>query len=232
MSRKHPRTVPALALALGGALLLAGAIRATATATGDDATSAAGDLVPVLVAIDDIPAGTAIVELRDAVARQHVPSTIRTAGAVTDLDELEGMVAAVDLLPGEQVTAARFVRPDELGRAAVPDGLLEVTVSLDPVRALGGQLHPGQHVAVVASSDGDGEQDDRTELLLHDVLVTRVQTTEPLPERDGLLDPAVAPAGTVLVTVALDATAVEQVVFAAEHGRLWLSAEARLADVR
>jgi pilus assembly protein CpaB len=220
MIRKPKGILPAVALALAGTLLLVGYVRAA-----EGRASAGEDLVPVLVVTDTIPAGTAAADVAGHVRTQQVPAKVRTGGAVTQLAKLRGMVAAVDLLPGEQLNTARFVAPNELGRASVPKGMLEVTVSLDPVRALGGQLTPGQQVAVLASSDDAGGDGPQTHLILHDVKVTRVQSTEPTPVKDGRPDPTAAPTGTMLVTLALDAPAVEQVVFAAEHGRLWLSAE-------
>jgi pilus assembly protein CpaB len=220
MIRKPKGILPAVALALAGTLLLVGYVRAA-----EGRASAGEDLVPVLVVNDTIPAGTSAADVASHVTTQKVPVRVRTSGAVTTLSGLRGMVAAVDLLPGEQLTSSRFVAPNDLGRAAVPKGLLEVTVSLDPVRALGGQLTPGQLVAVLASTDDGSGGIGKTELILHDVKVTRVQSTEPTPQKDGRPDPTAAPTGTMLITLALDAPSVERVVFAAEHGRLWLSAE-------
>jgi pilus assembly protein CpaB len=146
------------------------------------------------------------------------------------------------------VVTSRFVEPSELSRSAVdvPDGLLEVTVSLAPHRAIGGQLTPGSTVAVLASFDpfdvegvvadpGDEPETEQgrrtansTHLILHKVLVTNVQHTQGAAGLGGNDDEGgtgAGPAGELLVTMALDAPSVEQVVFTAEHGRLWLSLE-------
>jgi pilus assembly protein CpaB len=70
-----------------------------------------------------------------------------------------------------------------------------------------------------------------THIILHKVLVTNVQMAE-LPKdkkSDDTTDadnkPEAAPKGALLVTLALDATSVQRVVFTAEYGHLWLSAE-------
>ena len=63
-------------------------------------------------------------------------------------------MTAVDLVPGEQVIATRFVTPQQLAETReyqIPDELLAVTLSLSPDRALGGELSPGDLIAVIAS---------------------------------------------------------------------------------
>jgi pilus assembly protein CpaB len=187
-------------------------------------------LVPVLVVKDKIAAGTPASTLTQMVTAQQVPANVVAADALSALVEVKGKVASVDLLPGEQLVRSRFVARGSLRRAAVPPGLLEVTVALDPVRALGGTLVPGSTVGVLASVDDDGHGKPATALILHDVLVTMVQASEPLPKQEpGVVQ--TAPNGSMLVTLALDAPSVEQVVFAAEHGRLWLAAEKDGASV-
>jgi pilus assembly protein CpaB len=64
-----------------------------------------------------------------------------------------------------------------------------------------------------------------THLILHKVLVTNVQVSEAVQKSDDDDVPDTAPAGSLLVTLALDAESVQRVVFTAEHGMLWLSAE-------
>ena len=83
--------------------------------------------------------------------------------------------------------------------------------------------------------DGD-KTPNTTHLELHKVLVTGVQleNTQGLggdaegDDEEGR--PTSAPTGTFLITLALDAPAAEKVVFAAEHGFVWLSAEPEDAD--
>jgi pilus assembly protein CpaB len=79
-------------------------------------------------------------------------------GAVGDLAPLAGLVAAIDLLPGEQVVTSRFITlaayQDSLGggpKVEVPADLLQVTLSLSPERVVGGVLRPGDVIAVFAS---------------------------------------------------------------------------------
>jgi pilus assembly protein CpaB len=203
--------------------------------------------VDVLVANDTIPKGTDVAALGSLVRAEKVPSKVRAKGAIADLealDDLEGEIALVDLVAGEQLVAARFGTQAELVAQTgvqVPAGLLQVTVSLEPQRALGGQVRPGDTVGVLSSFDPfdldgvvgeDGEEGasktpNTTHLILHKVLVTNVQTeggmASQAEEGDETTPPA--PTGNLLVTLAVDAPSIERLVFTAEHGALWLSAE-------
>ncbi len=77
-------------------------------------------------------------------------------GVLTDLVQLDGQVAAVDLVPGEQLLLSRLIDASSYanGRTrltSVPQGLQEVTISVLPERLVGGQVVPGDTVGVIAS---------------------------------------------------------------------------------
>jgi pilus assembly protein CpaB len=269
--------VAALVLAIVGTAALVAYVR-----SAEDRALAGEELVDVLVVAEPIEAGSAASTLGDRVTVEQVPTKVRVEGAVTDLAELAGLVASVELLPGEQLTSDRFVEPSQVAGDGVdvPDGMLEVTLSLDPERALGGRLLPGQHVAVLASFDpfdidgvlledagfpaddgsdaaegteGDGaaalnaaidpdalpdQTPNTTHIILGPVLVTNVQLQEDFDGDtsigvgdDGDDETATAPQGELLVTIAIDAPSVERVVFAAEHGTVWLAHQPEGADL-
>ena len=194
-----------LLLAAVGTLLLIGYVR-----SAEQRALAGERTVEVLVVSQQIPRGTPAEQVGDRVVTELIPAKVQAQQAVASLDDLAGKVAAVALLPGEQIVAARWVDPEILQAAAqveVPEGLLQVTVSLDPQRAFGGQLKPGDLVAVLASFEpfqtgaiepseldeaqeaqvADEEAPERprqtpnsTHIVLHKVLVTNVQV-EQLP---------------------------------------------------
>lgn len=208
MNRKISGLAGAVGLAAVGTLVLVGYVNAA-----EDRALAGERLVPVLVVDEPAEKGT----LADAVVvrTEQVPVKVKASGAVTAMDDLEGMAAAVDLLPGEQVLASRFAPVEEVGGAGIADGLEQVTISLDAQRAVGGRLAPGSTVGVFASFGADDKS--RTELVLHDVPVVTVT-----PADAASTDEDAAP-GTVLVTLAVQPDQVLPIVFGAEHGRLWLS---------
>jgi pilus assembly protein CpaB len=210
-----------------------------------DKAVAAEALVDVYVVRDTIPKGTPVGEIAQAVEVTEVPAKVLVDDAVTDLDALgDDLVAAVDLQAGEQLLSSRLVAANHLGRASVPAGLQELTVSLDPTRAVGGSLNVGDTVGVVLSFDpfdlpaSDDQSPNMTHLTFHKVLVTAVQfaegdgtnaaTDDENADEDAAAEPA--PTNQVLVTLALSSPQVEQIVFAAEFGHIWLTAENADAD--
>lgn len=190
--------------------------------SAEDRALAGEKTVGVLVVSDTIPKGTKGEELADKVRLEQVPTKVLASGAVATTGSLTGKVAVVDLLPGEQLVPSRFGTPEQA--AGIPAGMLQVTVSLDPVRALGGQLREGDSVGVVVSFDDP----ESTHLILHKVRITDVRTVDGANVTTKAEGPA--PAAGLLVTMALDAPSVEKVVFAAEHGRMWLSWEPKEAN--
>jgi pilus assembly protein CpaB len=224
-------------------LLSAGTVVLLAYVRGADARALAGvQTVEVLVADKVIPEGTPADQLTLLVRTETLPRKAAVDGRVTDLDELDGLVATVDVQPGEQLLQSRFGEadaPGEEGTVPVPAGLQEVTVLLEPQRAIGGQLVAGDTVGVVVSI-GDGKQTGETGSVMHKVLITRVQGA-PLP-----VDPEAAPADTeetatassgtavpvqsLMITFAVTASQAEAVVYGMEHGSVWLTLENEDAD--
>lgn len=229
MRRRLLAASAALVLALVGTVVLVAYVR------GADARALAGvQTVDVLVVRQPVPAGTAAAELTGLVATEQVPAKAAAEGRVTELADLAGQVATVDLQPGEQLLATRFAGPDDVqapGTVAVPAGAQEVSVLLEPQRAVGGRLVAGDTVGVFLSL-GDPAS---TRVVLHRVLVTQVQGAPAQAQASGDVEPAsagsAAPAASLMVTLALTAEQAEGVVFGAEHGTLWLSLEPEGADI-
>jgi pilus assembly protein CpaB len=215
-------------------LLVVGSFVLLAYVRGADERALAGvQTVEVLVVDETIPAGTAGDELKSLVRTELVPAKVALDGRVTDLADLSGRVASVDLLAGEQLLASRFVRPDDLqvaGTVAVPDGLQEVSVLLEPQRVVSGRISAGDTVGVYLSQvlpDGTGQ----TSAVLHHVLVTQVQGAPTAPDAEAEADAETAsatsgaPVASLMLTLAINAEDAETVVFGMEHGTLWLSLE-------
>lgn len=143
--------IVALAIAGLGTLLLVGYVRGA-----EDRALAGEELVEVLVVDTRIAKGTPAAVLGGAVRLERVPTKVSAEGSISDLATLGDFVASTDLLPGEQVTAQRFVAEEALSvRTAIepPAGTIAVTISISPDRALGGAILPGDIVAVIASFD-------------------------------------------------------------------------------
>ncbi len=207
MNRKILGVLASMALAgLGTFLVLSYVNSAEERALADE------EVVEVLVVQQTVAAGETVADIGDRVRPALIPAKVQAVGSVASLDDLGGRVAAVDLQPGEQVIASRFVEVETYEQAnepelVIPDGTVQVTVSLSPERAVGGKLHPGDLVAVFASFDpfnvetvepgelepfiGVTQAEDEegvakktansTHIILHKVLVTGVQL-ERLPQ--------------------------------------------------
>jgi pilus assembly protein CpaB len=210
-------------------LLVAGTLVLLAYVQGADARALAGTrTVDVLVVDQLIPEGTSGDELTEFVTTETLPAKAVLDGRVTDLSDLSGRVATVDLQVGEQLLKSRFARPDSLqapGTVPVPDGLQEISVLLEPQRVIGTRLAAGDTVGVYLSQklpDGTGQ----TSAVLHQVLVTQVQGAPAAPDPEADAETAAAaPATSLMVTLAVTAKDAETVVFGMEHGTLWLSLE-------
>ncbi len=242
MRRRLLAAAAALVLAVvGGTVLLA-------YARGADARAMAGlRTETVLVATGRIPTGTPATDLGTQVRSQVLPATAVVPGAVRDLASLGSRVTTTELEPGEQLLTARFGAATALlapGTVAVPAGDEEVSVQLDPERAVGGRLAAGDHIGVFLSqAQADGTV--QTHAVLHHVLVTQVQGavvattgsagtsgpgTQTAAASSSASSSGSSSATTVLVTLALTAQDAEAVVFGQEHGKLWLSLEPDAAN--
>ena len=152
MSRKWIGVLVAVALAAAGTWVLVRYVQGA-----ENRALEGEETVAVLVVNSPIAAGTPGQDIARSVQVELVPIKVQAPGSfgsVEDLESLEGLVTSVDLVPGEQVIEARFITPetlDELDDIVVPDGLVEVTLSLSPERAVGGVLRTGDTVAVFAS---------------------------------------------------------------------------------
>jgi pilus assembly protein CpaB len=257
--RTHPRRDPVkkkrLSLIAAVALVAIGTLALVQyVSTAEDRALAGEELVDVLVVNAAVPAGTSATELQQYVRIEAVPAKVQAAGALASIGDAEGMVVSVDLVEGEQLTASRLVKAEEFnqlqartgrggGKVAVPEGLLEVTVPLDPVRTVGGTVRPGDYVGVIASfTNGAGSSEDpaapapevseTSGFLLHKVLVTNVQGAPVAdPTRAATAeDRAPVPAGSLLVTLAVTAPSAERIVFASSYGDIWLTIEPTDAD--
>ena len=248
MTKRIAGFLIAIVLALIGTVALVAYV-----ATAEQRALAGEELIEVYVVRAPISSGTAAEDVEGYVTVEQVPLKVRASGAVDNLPALAGQVAAVDLMPGEQLLAGRFVQRSEFADRElgieIPEDMIEVTVELDAQRAIGGLLEAGQTVAVFASFDPfrlsrtvvdvngetvplpssvaddiEGSTSNTTDLLLRKILVTAVQ--EPAgrqSEEDQRL--TTAPKATVFVTLAVAPFDAERVVFTAEFGSIWLAIE-------
>ncbi|WP_286398179.1 Flp pilus assembly protein CpaB [Pseudarthrobacter defluvii] len=220
----------AVALALVGALLI------IVYANGADARAMAStNPKKVLVVQKAIPAGTPVNDMTASLVIEDVPAAGIAATALTSLDGKGGTVAAVDLVPGEQLLAERLVAPSDAkssSAAKVPAGLQEVTFELEPKMVVGGRLEAGDHVGIGFSFAGGADKskpgEPTTQLSLRKVLVTAVQrATQPTAKPTDGTNPqdTTLPQGSFMVTVAVSDVDANKIIFTTINGSLWLTKE-------
>jgi pilus assembly protein CpaB len=225
--------IVALVLAVVGAFVLITYVR------GADARAAEGaELAEVFVVEETIPDGTPGESVGDFVKLDTIPERNLADGYVTDLQELEGLVAISDILPGEQLLSARFLDPKDLaaqGDVQVPAGMQLVSFTLPADRVVGGQVRAGDNIGLVGTVDPDevGDTEDVinpvTSFAFHGVLVTKVQGVAGAdPETGEAQDQGSG--DNIMVTIALSAPDVERWVWfsegeAANYAQMWLTLE-------
>lgn len=231
-----------LAGAAAVVLAIIGAMLVMSYAQGADQRAVKNlEPVTVLVVQTAIPAGTPVEAMTASLATRQLPAAAVTASSLKSLDDSQGKVAAVDLIPGEQLVTERLVEPENLkiqGSVDIPAGLQEVSFQLEPDRVVGGRLVPGDHVGVFVSLDSGGLADkadqETTKLTVRKALVTAVQrapeatpTPQPAPTASATADPrdTTLPVGSLMLTVAVSDVDAAKIVFAAEYAKMWLSKE-------
>ncbi|WP_249335987.1 Flp pilus assembly protein CpaB [Sinomonas gamaensis] len=189
-----------------------------------------------------IPAGTAAASLGDSVVKKTLPKAAIAANTMADLSSVQGKVASVDLQPGEQLLANRFVDPTAVkssGRANVPAGMQEVSIKLPIERVVGGALAPGDTVGILLSFAAQDAQPAQTQLTYNKVLITAVQLSSGANAQDTSTSQSAANsgsggiatgsnnagAGEYLVTFALPAADAQRIVYSVEFGKVYLTKE-------
>jgi pilus assembly protein CpaB len=205
-------------LAIGAAVLLAvlGFAALVVYAQGaDDRAFEGTERTTVLRVTREVATKTPASELAKSVETVDLPKAAVVPGALTDLSDVEGEVTQGVLVPGDQLTAAKFASPDDVkGETSVPKGMQELAVQLESQRIVGGALAPGDLVGVMASYEG------RTAVAVNRVRVLAVAA--------GVGDAQVASNATVTVAVrTLDA---EKIVNAMEFGKVWLTKQTTDTD--
>lgn len=216
VSRRLIAAVAAALLALFGALVLISWVN------GADARAQAGQqLVPVLVATSKVSTGTSADAMGGSVVVQQVPKRLVAPGSLTALSAVKGQVANADLLPGEQLVSGRFADPAKLlpaGTVAVPAGMVEVSVTLDAQRAVGGAVKAGDEVGVQITDQKSADSGVSSYSVWHvfpDVLVTRATG----PAADAKADAN----AQYTVTLALPPADAAAVILGTTSKSIWLS---------
>lgn len=211
-----------IALVIAAVLaIVGGVVLVTYVRSADQRAAGDAELVDVLVVQQEVPAGTAAAQLALVTSVDRIPEAFLAEGALTSLDQLEelqGQVTSAALVPGEQVIAARLASPGDFvgggGSIPVPEGLQEISLSLDAQRVLGGRLAAGDLIGVLVTVPEAQDSPAQTFLRYDQLLVTAV---------GGAFAEDGSASGAVTVTLAVERDEAQSIVFAQETATLWLS---------
>jgi pilus assembly protein CpaB len=144
------------------------------------------DHVTVLVAKKDISEGTSGADAAGMLTPLDVTRKSVVPGAISNTDQLAGLVATKQVLQGEQVTTRSFSPKAHVGvRAQLSGTLRAVSLEGDENQLLAGTLQDGDSVDFVAALKKPGDQD----IYFSRVLVRNVEV---------LQAPSAPPAGSKL----------------------------------
>jgi pilus assembly protein CpaB len=236
-----------LSLIIGAFTALAAFGWANSQRGGDEAVD--GPSVPVLVARNDIPAGTKLAE--NLVEVRQVSDKSALVGVIDTVAAADGRVLRYPLSGGEQVTESKLVAKTVVegeGLAfSVPEGFRAMAVPVDEVSGAGGLIVPGDRVDIMVSTTLERTLGPGTPVtpqldadlgkpivltVLQDMLVLAVgqMVTEPLdPGRDpATLRPGNAEAQPAAnsVTFAVRPAQAQALFMAANQGKLGLALRA------
>jgi Flp pilus assembly protein CpaB len=209
-SRAGTITAAVAAAALAAILVIAGL---NAARKSDGAAAASS----VVVANQLIPKGTSgqTIASQRLSRTKDVAHSSAVAGAVTDVSQLTGTVAAKDIYPGQQVTAADFQPAAGVLAADLSGEQRAIAVPIDGAHGMVGQVHSGDHVDVLAGlngSSGSGGGGTVMKVLARDVTVLQAP---------GEASAGGSSAGSAITLRVGDATAA-RLAFATDNGKIWI----------
>lgn len=205
VNKKIAAVVAALVLALLGVVALV-----SYASNADERALENVELATVLQVTTQLEPLATIEVVRDSVEQVEIPKIAVVPGALTSLDEVDDLVTASVLVPGDQLTAAKFAEPDDVvGEITLPKGMQELTIPLAGARIVGDALRAGDKVGVYISYP-DGS---KTANPINELLLLRVQG---VVAEDGT-------AGEPLLTFAVSTRKAQALVNGIEFGKVWLS---------
>lgn len=163
-----------------------------------------GEQVEVYVATRDIAPGESLSESN--VEKKLWLGELLPEEALTDLDKAKGKALSAPLFAGE-VASMGHLKESKAESLRVPKGLCAVSVSSEPVLAVGGAISPGQHVNVYSTSG-----------VATDLLARRVEVLSTSASGSGGDSPEVS-----WITLAVEASLVKELIAAAQSSDLYFA---------
>jgi pilus assembly protein CpaB len=179
--------------------------------------NAASATTTVFVARSLIPQGSSadVIASEQLLQRTTLRGSQVQAGAIADPTVLHGEVTAMNIYPGQQITAADFTAAVTIA-SQLTATQRAVAVPVDSAHGLIGLVHSGDHVDVLASYPGGGGANrGSVSTLVPDALVL----SAPSPAGGSGLSSTSANSNIVLRVSDHDAASL---AYAADNGKVWI----------
>ena len=176
--------------------------------------------VQVYVASQKIQQGETFAEATGKIRVTSVPRKTVVEGAVRSLQQIADRVAAVDILPGEQLLDGRWVPREQFegkNLLSLKAGSQAVSIQVDATHQVSGFITPGNKVNIYVTLAGAGGG-KFTRLLLPNITVLAVGAAT-----QGSKPATGSRQNLSTVTLEVADGQVEKLVFAAESGTPYLS---------
>jgi pilus assembly protein CpaB len=186
-------------------------------------------LVRVYKVASAIPKGTTgdVAIGRNLIVASSIPQKFFPQTAVTDLVEIKGKVAPLDLAPGQILVDNQFVAPSvahtSFSTTNVPSGQVAITISVDQVRGVAGLIVPGDKVDLMGFFTPTASTDPNQQyahFFYQNVNVIAIGSVA--APTAGNTAPATNPGGG-LFTLAVPPDAAERIVQASQKGSIYLA---------
>jgi pilus assembly protein CpaB len=188
------------------------------------ATVASGQTAPAYVAVADLTVGTVWEDMGELVELRQVPVSLRPPQAISDPDEVAGKTLVRSMSTGEILTSVQF-NSNGAESLKIPDGMRALTISVPLPQGVGDYIQPGSKADIFVTFKGlpgEGAEDATlTQLLLSDVTV--LANRRALSAAAQAAGGAPSDSGDILLTLAVDVSQAEKIIFAKENGALWLT---------
>lgn len=191
------------------------------------------ETVDVWVASANIPAGTSAEDAKGQglIATTVLPRKAVAEGAVPSLAAIAGKVAAVEILKGEQILAARFVERGSDGTGlTIPGGRQAMALEVEAPPGVAGFVRAGSHVSVIAHVDVVGSSSSAVEpqskYVVQAVEVLAVGTRVVETATDGARADAAREqqvSDKVMLTLAVTPNEAEKLAFAILEGEIYIT---------
>lgn len=189
-----------IAAPLGAGLLVMVGTYALVGTSGDTAETNE-DLVPTVVVIEPIAAGTDTAAISDVLEVRMLPSSVRPEGALSNLESIPPGVLTSDVVIGEQLleSSVALDKVDALG-----GGFTSISVRVDAQRWAGPYGATGDAVDIYRSGD-------LIELIVSDAVIISAPSLEELDPR-----------AESIVTLAVPDEAITGIISAASQNEIWM----------